>query len=174
MSLRLAVAADVFLQEPPAPQAYVRGMSTHTYAHKAICRFTIASWKEQAYVDIDGEGTTAGDTYYPARGLTRAEVSYRYTGDLEGTSTLAYLIGYKADSAPVLGLEHFTGSVDGHDGSFVLRHVGTQDAGSVSAHLDVVPGMGTGALERLRGEADLLVAGHSDDGYELVLSYDLE
>jgi hypothetical protein len=33
--------------------------------------------------------------------------------------------------------------------------------------------MGTGGLEGLRGEADLAIAGHSDDGYELVLSYDL-
>jgi hypothetical protein len=28
-------------------------------------------------------------------------------------------------------------------------------------------------LESLRGEADLLIEGHSDNGYELVLDYDL-
>ena len=40
-----------------------------TYTKKATCRFDVASWKEQAYVDIDGgEGTTAGETYYPKRG----------------------------------------------------------------------------------------------------------
>jgi hypothetical protein len=33
--------------------------------------------------------------------------------------------------------------------------------------------MGTGELADLRGEAELTLAGHSDDGYELVLSYDL-
>ena len=145
-----------------------------TYTKKATCRFDVASWAEQVYVDIDeGEGTTAGETYYPKRGLTQARVGYRYNGEVEGTSTLTYLIAYKADAAPVLGLEQFTGSVGGHEGTCVLRHTGTQDAGSVSARLEVVPGMGTGGLEGLRGEADLTIAGHSDDGYELVLRYDL-
>lgn len=144
-----------------------------TYSHKATCRFTVTSWSEQVYADIDGQGTTSGDMYYPKRGLTRAEAGYRYTGDIEGTSTLTYLIAYMPDAAPVLGLERFEGSVDGHEGSCVFRHVGSQDAGSVSAHLDVVPGMGTGGLENLRGEATLTIAGHSDDGYELVLAYDV-
>ena len=144
-----------------------------SYSQQATCRFTVASWKEAAYVDIDGEGTTAGEMYYPQRGLTRAEVRYAYTGDVEGTSTLTYLIAYKADAAPVLGLEQFTGSIGGHEGSCVFRHDGSQDAGSVTAHLEVVPGMGTGGLDTLRGEAELRIAGHSEDGYELVLSYDV-
>jgi Protein of unknown function (DUF3224) len=144
-----------------------------TYTHKATCRFTVASWKESVYVDIDGEGTTSGEMYYPKRGLTHAEVGYAYTGGLEGTSTLAYLIAYKADAAPVLGLEQFSGSVDGHEGTCVFQHIGNQDAGSVSAHLEVVPGMGTGGLENLRGEAELLIAGHGNDGFELALSYDI-
>jgi hypothetical protein len=144
-----------------------------TYSHKAVCRFDVSAWTEQTFSDIDGEGTTRGEMYYPRRGLTRAEVGYTYTGDLEGRSSLVYLIAYKGDAAPVLGLERFEGSVDGHEGSFVMRHEGEQDAGSVRAHLEVVPGMGTGGLETLRGEADLVIAGHSEDGYELVLHYDL-
>jgi hypothetical protein len=145
------------------------------YARKATCRFDVASWSEEVYVDIDeGEGTTAGDMYYPKRGLTRATVGYTYQGEVEGSSTLTYLIAYKADAAPVLGLEQFTGSIGGQEGSCVLRHTGSQDSGSVSAHLDVVPGMGTGGLTGLRGEAELRIAGHSENGYELVLSYDLD
>ena len=144
------------------------------YSHKATCRFDVASWKEQAYVDIDeGEGTTAGDMYYPKRGLSLAEVGYTYTGDIEGSSTQRCLIAYKADAAPVLSLEHFTGSVDGHEGSCVFMQTGTQDAGAVTTRLEVVPGMGTGGLEGLRGEGELRIAGPSDDGYELVLAYDL-
>jgi hypothetical protein len=144
-----------------------------SHSHTASCKFRVASWTESAYVDIDGEGTTAGETYYPRRGLSTARVSYAYTGDIEGTSTLVYLIAYKADAAPVLGLERFTGSVGGRRGSCVFRHVGSQDAGSVSARLEVVPGMGTGGLEALTGEAELTIGGHSDDGYDLVLHYDL-
>jgi hypothetical protein len=73
----------------------------------------------------------------------------------------------------VLGLEQFNGSVDGHEGTCVFRHTGSQDSGSVTAHVEVVPGLGIGGLARLRGEAELRIAGHSDDGYELVLAYDL-
>ena len=146
-----------------------------TYTRTATCRFDVASWKEQVFVDVDpGEGTTAGDAYYPKRGLSHAEVGYAYTGDVEGTSRLQYLIAYKADAAPVLGLEQFTGSVDGHEGTCAFRHVGSQDSGSVTAHLEVVPGLGTGGLEGLRGEAELRIAGHSEDGYQLVLRYDLD
>ena len=145
-----------------------------SYTRKATCRFTVASWSESLVSDIDSEGTTTGDAYYPKRGLTRAEVGYSYTGDIEGTSNLVYLIAYKPEAAPVVGMERFEGSVDGHEGSCVFRHLGSQDAGSVSARLEVVPGMGTGGLESLRGEAELSIAGHSDDGYELVLTYDLD
>jgi hypothetical protein len=143
------------------------------YSHTATGKFQVASWSESAYADIDGEGTTVGDMYYPKRGLSRAEVSYSYRGDLQGTGTLVYLIAYKADAAPVLGLERFTGSIGGREGSCVFRHVGSQDAGSVSARLEVVPGMGTGGLEGLVGEAEVAIAGHSDAGYDLVLAYDL-
>jgi hypothetical protein len=55
----------------------------------------------------------------------------------------------------------------------VFQHIGSQDQGSVSGHVEVVPGMGTGGLESLRGEADLSIAGHSDDGYEIELRYDI-
>ncbi|HEY8720954.1 DUF3224 domain-containing protein [Pengzhenrongella sp.] len=101
------------------------------------------------------------------------DAGYTYSGEVEGTSTLVYLIAYKADAAPVLGLEQFTGTIGGQDGTCVLRQLGSQDAGSVSAHLEVVPGMGTGGLESLTGEAELVIANHCDDGYDLVLHYDL-
>lgn len=146
-----------------------------TYSKKATCRFDVASWKEQVHVDIDeGEGTTSGDMYYPKRGLTVTDVEYTYRGEIEGSSTQRGLIAYKPDAAPVLSLEYFTGSVDGQEGTCVFMQTGSQDAGSVSTHLEVVPGMGTGGLQGLRGEAELRIAGHSDDGYELVLSYDLD
>ncbi|MGH3681524.1 MAG: DUF3224 domain-containing protein [Natronosporangium sp.] len=82
-----------------------------------------------------------------------------------------YLIAYKGDAAPVLGLERFEGSIAGHEGTCVFKQVGSQDQGAVSVRLEVVPGMGTGGLEQLRGEAELSIGGHSDDGYPLVLSF---
>ncbi|AII10261.1 uncharacterized protein DUF3224 [Rhodococcus wratislaviensis] len=144
-----------------------------SYSHIARGKFSIASWSESVIVDIDGEGTTAGDAYYPTRGANRATVAYSYSGDIEGTSTVVYLIAYKADAAPVLGFERFEGSIGGHDGTCVFQHIGSQDQGSVSARIEVVPGMGTGGLIDLRGGADLSIAGPGDSGYEFVLSYDV-
>ena len=144
-----------------------------TYSHEATCRFNVASWTENLVTDIDGEGTKAGDAYYPNRGVTQTEVSYTYKDDIEGTSKAVGLIAYKDDAAPIFSFERFEGSIGGHEGTCVFRHVGDQDKGSVSSHVEVVPGMGTGGLENLRGEGHLTIAGHSDDGYELVLSYDV-
>ncbi|NMM91693.1 hypothetical protein B2J88_46675 [Rhodococcus sp. SRB_17] len=143
------------------------------FSQSAQAKFSIASWSESLVTDIDGTGTTAGGAYYPQRGVTQAAVSYSYTGDLEGTSTLVYLIAYKADAAPVLGLERFEGSIGGHEGTCVFQHIGSQDQGAVSARVEVVPGMGTGGLVDLRGVADLSIAGHSDGGYPFVLSYEI-
>ena len=144
-----------------------------SYGQKASSTFTVSSWSEEVYADIDGEGTTAGETYYPTRGLSRAAVGYTYSGDIEGTSTLVYLMGYRDGDDLVIGLERFEGSIGGQEGSCVLRHEAVHDSTAVRGTVSVVPGMGTGGLERLSGEADLEIAGHSDDGYELVLSYDL-
>jgi hypothetical protein len=144
------------------------------YTQRATCRFTVASWSEEVYADLDpGEGTTVGTMYYPRRGLSRASVSYSYTGDLQANSTLVYLMGYRNGDDLVIGLERVEGSLAGHDGSFVLRHEAVHDASSVRGTVTVVPGMGTGGLESLRGEAALEIQGESEAGYDLVLAYDL-
>lgn len=145
-----------------------------TYSHQAVCRFVVASWTESAIIDIDGEGATFGESYYPTRGFSRAEVTYRYSGDIEGTGALTYLIAYRTGEAPTLGFERFEGSIGGHDGTCVLRHIGSHDGASVGGQVEVLAGMGTGGLSGLRGEAELKIAGHSDDGYELVLDYDID
>ncbi|NRQ51687.1 DUF3224 domain-containing protein [Aeromicrobium stalagmiti] len=144
-----------------------------TRAHTTTARFTVAGWDEKVVVDIDGDGREINGVTYPTRGFSRADVRYAYSGAIEGSSVLAYLISYRPGVAPVTGFEQFTGSIDGHDGSLVLQHVGEHDAEAVRATLHVVEGLGTGGLEGLRGEATINLAGHSDDGYEITLSYDL-
>lgn len=144
-----------------------------TYAHKATSRFRVTAWDEELVTDIDGEGTTHGEIYYPNRGISRVRVSYAYSGDLEGAGEVVMLLGYRGGDDLVLGLERVTGSLDGHEGSFVLRHEARHGGGAVRGTLSVVPGMGTGGLETLRGEAELRIEGQAEDGYELVLSYDL-
>ena len=133
----------------------------------------VKSWDENVIVDIDGEGTEINGVTYPKRGFSRADTTYAYSGDIEGTGTVAYLISYNPGFAPTSGLERFEGSIDGHDGSLVFQHLGDHDEQAVRATLTIVEGMGTGGLEGMRGEATVELAGHSDDGYDITLSYDL-
>lgn len=142
-------------------------------AHTTSGRFTVTSWDEQVIVDIDGESTEMSGVSYPKRGFSRADTTYAYAGGIEGAGTVAYLISYVPGFAPTSGFERFEGSIDGHDGSLVFQHVGDHDADAVRATLTIVEGLGTGGLEGMTGEATIELAGHSDDGYDITLSYDL-
>lgn len=144
-----------------------------THAHTTTATFTVSAWDENVIVDIDGDGQDVNGVTYPKRGFSRADVGYTYSGAIEGSSVLAYLISYRPGAAPVTGFERFEGSVDGHDGSLVFQHVGEHDADGVRATLTIVEGMGTGGLETMTGEATVDLSGHSDDGYEIALTYDL-
>lgn len=148
--------------------------NSSSYPHQASCRFRVTAWDEHVVVDEDADETARGKVYYPSRGLTSAEASYAYTGELEGRSVVHYLIASTPEGpGPVVGMERFEGALGGRRGSMTMQHVGSQEAGGVAARLQVVPGMGTGDLAGVRGEAELLIAGHSDDGYDLVLHYSL-
>lgn len=142
-------------------------------AHTTSGRFTVTSWDEKVIVDIDGESVEIGGATYPKRGFSRADTTYAYAGDIDGTGIVAYLISYSPGFAPTSGFERFEGSIDGHDGSLVFQHLGDHDEQAVRATLSIVEGMGTGGLEGMRGEASVELAGHSDDGYDITLSYDL-
>jgi hypothetical protein len=153
-------------------------------AHTTAGRFTVTSWDEKVIVDIDGDATEINGVTYPRRGFSLADTTYAYTGDIDGTGTVAYLISYNSPTrgargeapagfAPVSGFERFEGSIDGHDGSLVFQHVGDHDAEAVRATLHIVEGLGTGGLETMKGEATIELAGHSDDGYDITLAYDL-
>ncbi len=142
-------------------------------SHTAAGTFTVKSWDEKVIVDIDGEGTEINGVTYPKRGFSRADTTYAYSGGIEGTGTVAYLISYVPGFAPTSGFERFEGSIDGHDGSLVFQHLGDHDEQAVRATLTIVEGMGTGGLEGMKGEATVELAGHSDDGYDITLSYDL-
>jgi hypothetical protein len=144
-----------------------------SHAHTTTARFAVTSWDEHVVVDIDGETTEVNGVAYPSRGFSRVDAGYAYTGPIEGSGVVAYLISYRPGTAPVTGFERFEGSIDGHDGSLVLQHHGEHDPAGVRATLTIVEGMGTGGLETMTGEATVEIAGHSEDGYEITLAYDL-
>lgn len=146
-----------------------------TYTKTAAAKFQMAGWNESVKVDIDeGEGEERHGVYYPKRGLTFAEASFTYSGDIDGSSTAYYLISYLDGAAPILAFERFVGSIGGLEGSVVFRATGMQATDAVEADAEVVAGLGTGALASLRGEMHLRLAGESPDGYPLTLSYDVD
>lgn len=149
------------------PRSWTQSDTKHPLNSRTLCRagvtqergdsmkkrvnatFEIKSWDEKAYSEIEG-----------APKLTRASVMKLYRGDVEGESTLEYLMMHRQDgTASFVGLERVVGSLSGRSGSFVLRHQGTFDGATAKVSLSVVSGSGTGELKGLRGEGSF-AAGH--------------
>ena len=107
------------------------------YSKTAHATLHMARWNETLKEDIDeGAGETKNGVYYPKRGVTFTEASFTYSGDIEGSSTVYYLITYKEGDAPVLAVERFAGSIGGREGTCVLTSTGTQSPGDVEGHAE--------------------------------------
>lgn len=146
-----------------------------TMTHTAIGKFTVTSWDEKTVYQADDETIEMGGAHYPARGFTSATVEYAYTGDVAGRGVESSLISYNGEhAAPTLGFLAFEGSIDGHEGSVVLRATGEHAGMHVTGRLEIVEGLGTGGLANARGYAELEIAGHSDDGYPITFHYTLD
>ena len=99
-------------------------MNTH-----ATTTFAVKSWDEKPYNEAAGELK-----------LTHASIAYTYQGDLEGESTLDYLMMYREDgSGNFFGLERVIGRLGGRAGSFVLQHSGTFNKLDVKTKCFVAP-----------------------------------
>ena len=110
--------------------------------NRANATFKLDSWDEDPYNEIEG-----------APKLTRVKVTKTYHGDIEGKSTLEYLMMYRQDgTASFVGLERVVGSLGGRSGTFVLQHKGTFEGGKAKVDWFVVSGSGTGKLSGLCGE----------------------
>ena len=119
--------------------------------NRADATFKLESWEEKPYNEIEGTPK-----------LTRVKVTKTYHGDIEGESTLEYLMMYRQDgTASFVGLERVVGSLGGRSGSFVLQHKGTFQGGTAKVDWFVVSGSGTGELSGLRGEGSFAV-GHAE------------
>lgn len=128
----------------------------------AKAEFTIDDWDEQPYDEAQGQAK-----------LTRASVRKTFKGDLEGTSTVTFLMAYReGGEASFVGLERVTGRLNGKEGGFVLRHVGEFAGGAARGTLEVVPESGTGALRGLRGGSDFDLP--QNEAHRFSLTYSLE
>jgi len=115
------------------------------------CTFQITGWDEKTYQEIEGSAK-----------LSHAKVTQTYSGAIEGTSSIEYLMSYTVHgTANFVGLERVSGTVDGKTGTFVLQHTGSFSEGKARSSWSIVPGSGTGDLANLRGSGHY-VAGHAE------------
>lgn len=127
--------------------------------------FRIASWDEHPYAEFDDK-----------RKLTQAITTQNYTGELagEGRSNMVMCYGDAAD-VPVYytGLEHFSGTVDGRSGTFVMQANGVFADGIAASTWFVVPGSGTGDLAGLRGDGTARAV-HGEEAIPVTFEYHFE
>ncbi|HET7585884.1 MAG TPA: DUF3224 domain-containing protein [Gemmatimonadaceae bacterium] len=127
----------------------------------AHARFAIKSWDEKPYSEEQGQPR-----------LTRASVTKQFTGDVEGTGQVEYLMMYRDDgSATFLGLERVVARIDGRTGSFVLQRTGAFEDGQAKESYSIIPGSGTGELAGIMGEGSSSV-GHGME-HPFTLEYEL-
>jgi hypothetical protein len=127
----------------------------------ANAKFSIASWDEKPY--SEGQGLPK---------LTKASVSKKFTGDLEGEGHVEYLMMYRSDqTAAFVGIERFTGRLGGKTGSFVLQRTGVFEGGTANESYTIIPGSGTGDLAGVSGSGTSSV-GHGSE-LPFALQYEL-
>jgi hypothetical protein len=138
-----------------------------------VCRMSIhasgtlemKSWDEQTW---DGRPHQE----VSGRKFTVASVTNVFRGDIEGDSTLRYLMAHADDSTcETVGLEHVVGRIGERTGSFVLQHIGSFQDGVAEDTWTVVPDSGTGELAGLRGTGGCVWA---ETGATFTLDYEVE
>jgi hypothetical protein len=101
--------------------------------------------------------------------LGRMTLDKQFTGDLTGSSKgqmLTAMTDVKG-SAGYVAIERVTGTLQGHDGSFVLQHFATMSAAAgPQQSITVVPDSGTGKLAGIAGQMLIKIAADGKHSYE--------
>ena len=102
--------------------------------------------------------------------LSRNVVRKEFSGDMVGASEAQMIAAFTGTpgSAGYVAIEHFTGSVHGKSGSFVLQHSGVMNRGDAQLSVTIVPDSGAGELAGISGT----LAINNDEGqHSYVLDY---
>lgn len=102
--------------------------------------------------------------------LLEVRLSETFAGDINGESAVRALEVRRGDqSATLVSMQRFRGTLNGREGSFVLQGQESVEDGKIAAKWVVVPGSGTGELSGLRGEGGF--EGHFGQGSDAILDY---
>lgn len=120
--------------------------------------FEIESREDPAYDSGDGVD------------LTLVSVSKTFDGPLKGVSSMRMLKAVTSvpGSAGYVGVERFSGSLDGREGSFVCQHNGIMTRGAPELTVAIVPDSGAGELKGITGTVSIDVV---DGRHEYTLAY---
>ena len=126
-----------------------------------ICRGTFEVSMEPEPPFLEQDGVT----------LNRNAVRKTFAGDMVGTSEAQMLAAFTGTpgSAGYVAIEHFTGSVDGKPGSFVLQHSGVMDKGDARLTVTIVPDSGAGELTGISGTMEI---DNAEGQHSYVLDYE--
>jgi len=104
-----------------------------------------------ARIDVQESSAKPSDASSPV--LLEIHLRETFAGDLEGESTVRALqVRLDDQSASLVSLQRFEGTLGGRQGTFVLQGRETVVEGRIEATWFVVPRSGTGGLSGLRGE----------------------
>ena len=127
-------------------------------ATKASGELRVADWNEEAFLERD------------AGKLTQARVVQELTGDIEGATTIIWLLAYRPDdTADFVGMQQIDGTLDGQSGSFVVSSTGTFDGERAAAAWTIVKGSGAGEFSGISGSGSFDAPHGGQATYELSL-----
>lgn len=110
----------------------------------AEAKLEIENWDEQPIDDAEPK-------------ITRATITGRISGDIDGTSRTESVMAYRPDgSAVFVGLERIEGVVHGRKGSLLLRHIGSYEDGVARAAVDIVSSAATDELAEVEGSGEFV------------------
>jgi hypothetical protein len=129
----------------------------HRMKNHAKGTFAIEGWDETTF--DEGGGVK----------MSRARVTKRFQGDLEGTSVAEITLALaREESRAYAGFERIDGRLNGRSGTFVLHH----NAGAESVSWTVLPHSGTGDLAKIRGTFHIVI--EPGGGHAYTFDYEVD
>lgn len=153
----LSVSSLLFGGSPQSKEQNMTAIDPHSHRH-AVAKVTVLHSEAESYDHSAGPP------------LMEIHLNEKFTGDIDGESPVRALQVARGDqSASLVSLQRFSGTLGGRAGTFVLQGSETVANGKIKARWSVVPGSGTGDLSGLRGTGGF--TGDFGKGSDATLDY---
>ncbi|ABI72538.1 DUF3224 domain-containing protein [Shewanella frigidimarina] len=124
--------------------------------------FQITAWNESAYAEHDNNNKQ-----------TIVEVTQTYSGDINGSAQIRYVMSYQNGEAAVfVGMEHLTINTPEISGTIVLQHNGVFSQGVAQSQFNVIADSGTDNLKQFIGHGEFTSTENGQADYLITLHHD--